>query len=155
MSNDVLKRMCDRQEITDMLHQYCVGMDKLDMDKLAGCFTDDGLLSIGPEPRLESRGASVIREAMKRMGRFSRSSHHLSNIQISFDGPEAADVNSYILAWHETLDGKTGTMMGQYVDRFVRTTAGWRISVRRLEMSGNDSGFETNVHRADRNKITT
>jgi hypothetical protein len=128
-------------------------MDLLDMDLLASCFTDDGYLDIGPEPRLQTRGASAIGEAMTRMRRFARSSHHLSNIQIEFEGSDRANCVSYILAWHETPDGSSGTMMGQYHDCFVRTPVGWRISSRQLRMSGSDAGFQVNVHRAVRNQI--
>src|SRR5271170_6025024 len=79
-----IQDLSDRQKITDLLHRYCRGMDLLDMDLIAGVFTEDGFLDIGPEPRLQTRGSSAIHEAMKRMKRFSRSSHHLSNIQIEF-----------------------------------------------------------------------
>lgn len=148
-----IKELADRQGITDILFQYCRGMDLLDMDLIAGCFTDDGLLDIGPEPRLQTRGASAIHEAMKRMKRFVRSSHHLSNIQIQLQGADRAACVSYILAWHQTEDGHTGTMMGQFHDDFVRTPGGWRISARQLRMSGSDAGFLLNVHRAARNRI--
>ncbi|API59682.1 hypothetical protein BSL82_10425 [Tardibacter chloracetimidivorans] len=145
--------MQDRQEIADILHQYCRGMDLLDLDLLAGAFTEDGFLDIGPDPRLQTRGAGNIYEAMKRMKRFSRSSHHLSNIQIAFESADRARCTSYIMAWHETPDGHTGTMMGQYHDKLVRTPAGWRIAERQLRMSGNDAGFQTNVHKAERNQL--
>jgi len=148
-----VRQLLDRQEITAILYQYCRGMDLLDMDLLAGAFTEDGFLDIGPEPRLQTRGASAIRDAMKRMKRFSRSSHHLSNIQIEFHDADRASCVSYILAWHETPDGHSGTMMGQFHDEFVRTSVGWRIATRQLRMSGNDAGFQLNVHRAARNEL--
>jgi hypothetical protein len=148
-----VRELSDRQEITDVLHQYCRGMDLLDMDLIAGAFTADGFLDIGPEPRLQTRGAEAIHESMKRMKRFTRSSHHLSNIQIEFQGADRAGCVSYIWAWHETADGQSGTMTGQYHDDFVRTTAGWRILKRQLRMSGSDKGFQLNVHRAVRNQI--
>lgn len=148
-----IRQLLDRQEIADILHQYCRGMDLLDMDLLAGSFTEDGFLDIGPEERLQTRGASAIHEGMKRMKRFSRSSHHLSNIQIDFQGLNRANCVSYIWAWHETPDGQTGTMMGQYHDEFERTPVGWRIASRQLRMSGNDAGFTLPVHRADRNQF--
>jgi hypothetical protein len=128
-------------------------MDLLDMDLIAGAFTEDGLLDIGPEPRLQTRGASAIHEAMKRMKRFIRSSHHLSNIQIEFQGADHARCVSYVLAWHETADGHCGTMMGQFHDEFIRIPIGWRISSRQLRMSGSDAGFQLNVHRAARNQL--
>jgi hypothetical protein len=150
---DTVRELSDRQEITNTLYQYCRGMDSLDMDLIAGAFTEDGFLDIGPEPRLQTRGASAIHEAMKRMKRFTRSSHHLSNIQIEFQDKDRASCVSYVLAWHETADGHSGTMMGQFHDEFLRTTAGWRILKRQLRMSGSDEGFQLNVHRAARNQI--
>ena len=149
----IVQELSDRQEIANILHQYCRGMDLLDMDLIAGAFTEDGLLDIGPEPRLQTRGASAIHEAMKRMKRFIRSSHHLSNIQIEFQGADHARCVSYVLAWHETADGHCGTMMGQFHDEFIRIPIGWRISSRQLRMSGSDAGFQLNVHRAARNQL--
>lgn len=152
-SETQIQQIVDRQEITDILFQYCRGMDLLDMDLIAGTFTEDGLLDIGPEPRLQTRGASAIREAMTRMKRFARSSHHLSNVQISFHDADTASSVSYILAWHELPDGHSGTMMGQFHDEFLRTSRGWRIAKRQLRMSGNDAGFQLNVHKAVRNQL--
>lgn len=150
---EALRQLLDREAITAVLYQYCRGMDLLDMDLLAGSFTEDGFLDIGPVQRMQTRGASAIHESMKRMKRFSRSSHHLSNIQIDFQSINRASCVSYILAWHEMPDGHTGTMMGQYHDDFERTPIGWRIAKRQLRMSGNDAGFSVGVHRAVRNEL--
>lgn len=153
IAEERIQQLLDREDITAILHQYCRGMDLLDMDLLSGAFTDDGFLDIGEEERLQTRGRSEIHEAMKRMKRFSRSSHHLSNVQIQFVDADNANCVSYVTAWHQTPDGHSGTMLGQFHDVFRRTSEGWRIANRQLRMSGNDAGFTLNVRKAERNQL--
>lgn len=153
ISEERIQQLLDREEITAILHQYCRGMDLLDMDMLSGAFTEDGFLDIGAEERLQTRGRSEIREAMTRMKRFSRSSHHLSNVQIQFEDADHASCVSYVIAWHETPDRHSGTMLGQFHDAFRRVPEGWRIANRQLRMSGNDAGFQLNVRKVERNQL--
>jgi ketosteroid isomerase-like protein len=140
-------RLADRQEIADLLAEYCRALDLMDLPAVARIFTEDCRVEYGPEERLQSHGAAGVAKSLERMWRWSRSSHHLSNIQIAFDGPDYARSVSYVLAWHERPDGTTATVMGQYHDRLERTQDGWRIAERRMEMNGCDAGFTVNLHR--------
>lgn len=143
-------RLADRQEISDLLIEYCRALDLMDLPAIAAVFTDDCEVEYGPEDRLRSRGAAGVAKSLERMWRWARSSHHLSNIQIAFDGGDRARSVSYVLAWHERPDGGTATVMGQYHDELVRGKSGWRIARRRMEMNGSDAGFTVNLHRTRR-----
>lgn len=147
---EALRQLLDRQEITDLLHEYCRTLDLMDLQALAAVFTEDCLVDYGPEERLQSHGAAGVARDLRRMWRWSRTSHHLSNVQITFEDEDHANGISYLIAWHERPDGSTGTLWGQYHDQFVRTAAGWRIARRRLLMNGNDRGFDVNINRFDR-----
>jgi 3-phenylpropionate/cinnamic acid dioxygenase small subunit len=145
-------RLADRQEICDLLIEYCRALDLMDLPAIARVFTEDCEVEYGPEDRLRSRGSSGVAKSLERMWRWARTSHHLSNIQIAFEGEDRARSVSYVLAWHERPDGSTATVMGQYHDELVRGKNGWRIARRRMEMNGSDAGFTVNLHRTRRQK---
>lgn len=140
----------DRQAIADVLVEYCLALDRMDLPRLAALFTDECIVEYGPEPALRSRGAAALQESLQRMWRWQRTSHHLSNVLVEFTGPDAARVTSYVHAWHERADGTTATIFGQYQDRFLRLGNHWRIAERRMEMMGSDAGFKVNIFPFDR-----
>jgi ketosteroid isomerase-like protein len=150
MTDERIARLIDRQEIGDLLIEYCRALDLMDLPAIARLFTEDCLVEYGPEERLRSHGASGVARSLERMWRWARTSHHLSNIQVEFETPDRARALSYVIAWHERPDGSTATVMGQYHDRLRRTEAGWRIAERRMAMNGNDAGFTVNLHRTQR-----
>lgn len=48
MALDALQRLLDRQEITDLLHASCRGVDLVDASAVAAPFTDDCVVDDGP-----------------------------------------------------------------------------------------------------------
>lgn len=149
MNDQLLQGLIDRQSITDVLNEYCYALDRLDLPRLSALFTNDCVVDYGPDERLQSYGAAALEKSLERMWRWSRTSHHLSNVQIHFDDGDAF-VQSYVHAWHERADGSTATVLGQYHDRFVRTDSRWRIAERRMVMNGCDAGFTVNINRFER-----
>ena len=144
------ERLADRQAISDVLVQYCRDLDLMDLPALAALFTDDCVVEYGPGEFLRCRGSAALQKSLERMWRWSRTSHHLSNVLIRFKGDNAAVSISYVHAWHERPDGSTATIFGQYHDRLVRREQGWRISERRMLMNGCDAGFTVNINRLER-----
>ena len=142
--------LADRQAITDVLVEYCCALDLMDLPALAALFTDDCVVEYGPGEFLRSRGSAALGKSLERMWRWSRTSHHLSNVLIRFTGNDTAFSRSYVHAWHERPDGSTATIFGQYHDRFVRREQGWRIAERRMLMNGCDAGFTVNINRLER-----
>ena len=144
------QELLDRDAIGAMLVDYCLHLDTMDLAALAALFTADCEVVYGDDPRLRSRGSAALADSLERMWRWARTSHHLSNVSITFDGPDAARVVSYVLAWHERPDGSTATIYGQYRDRLVRTAEGWRIAERRMFMNGSDRGFTVPITPVER-----
>lgn len=140
----------DRWAIADLLHVYCEALDSMDLDRLRSVFTADCEVAFGPDERLNAAGVDRLIAALSRLWRWRRTSHHLSNVRIDFDGANAAEVVSYVIAWHERSDRSTATLYGVYRDRLVRTASGWRISTRRQEMNGADAGFSVGIFPAMR-----
>jgi ketosteroid isomerase-like protein len=149
-TSDLLADLRDRQQITELIFEYCRTLDAMDLDALVALFTPDCVVDYGPEPRLRSDGADGLRRDLARMWRWARTSHHSSNVQIDLVADDAATACSYVLAWHEAPDGSTATMTGQYHDRLVRTDGRWRIAARRQVMTGNDAGFTVGINPFER-----
>ena len=150
MSDRRLRRLIERQAITDVLIEYCTALDRMDLSRLASLFTVDCVVEYGPEEWLWSRGRDALEQSLARMWRWSRTSHHLSNVRIDFRDDDEAFVRSYVHAWHERGDGSSATILGQYHDRFLRADEGWRIAERRMVMNGSDAGFKVDIHPFER-----
>ena len=146
MNDAKLQKLIDRQKISDILIEYCCAPDRMDLPAIAALFTKDCIVDYGPDKRLQSHGSSALAKSLERMWRWSRTSHHLSNIQIQFEGSDSSSTVSYVLAWHERPDGSTATIMGQYHDRLVREMEDWKIKERRMVMNGCDTGFTVNIN---------
>ncbi len=144
-----------RQEITDLIHEYCRTLDAMDLDALVALFTEDCVVDYGPGPGMRSDGRVALRRDLERMWRWARTSHHSSNVQVSFASSVVASACSYVLAWHERPDGTSATMMGQYHDELVRRPDGWRITRRRQVLNGNDAGFTVAINPSERARRPT
>jgi ketosteroid isomerase-like protein len=131
-----------RRLITETLLDYCEYVDRNDPATLVRkVFAPDGCFELG------SRHAVVGREELAKMfaktlAAFTHTSHHLSNVRITFDGDDAADSTSYVYAWHQTLEGRRVEVWGRYHDKLRLGSEGWRITSRHLSMAGFD-GWES------------
>ena len=150
MSNTENLRLIDCQQIEQSLIAYCMQLDRMDLAALAALFTDDCEVDFGDDPRLKSSGSAALAQSMQRVWRWVRTSHHLSNVVIDFVNDDTANVTSYVYAWHENPDGSNATILGRYLDRFVRQSGRWLIAQRRMEMNGNDTGFRSPIHAFER-----
>lgn len=140
-----LQELLDRQAIAEVLTDYCRHLDRMDLPALAGLFTPDARVVFGPDPRLRAEGRAALEASMARMWRWRRTAHHLANLRIWFEGPDAARSEAAVLAWHERADGGTATLWGLYHDRLRRLPEGWRIAERRMEAQGSDAGFRVPI----------
>ncbi|MBT8078092.1 MAG: nuclear transport factor 2 family protein [Gammaproteobacteria bacterium] len=152
MTDAALRRLLDERAINAVLIDYCRLLDVMDLDSLSSLFTADCFVDYGPDPQLQSSGAAALAESLQRMWRWTKTSHHLSNVSITFDGDDCADVQSYVYAWHKRADGTVATILGQYIDRFLRCDDRWLIARRRMLMNGCNENFTVDINRLERNK---
>jgi L-gulonate 3-dehydrogenase len=143
-------RSADRIAITGLLHRYCAMLDAMELELVRELFTDDCVVIYGPDERMQSHGAAQLATSLRRLWRFARTSHHLSNVELEFDGADAAHARSYVLAWHQQPDGDSRTLYAEYHDRFIRTPAGWRIAERRQFTHGSDVPWDLPLAEAER-----
>ncbi len=140
----------DRRAIEDLLIDYCLHLDRMDLPALARLFTPDCRVIYGPDPHLMAEGSQALQASLARMWRWTRTAHHLSNVRIWLDNKDTAHSESYVHAWHERADGSTATIFGRYLDHHARDPQGWRIKERRMQMNGADAGFRVAIPQAPR-----
>lgn len=135
-----------------MLHAFCRYVDLNDPARVAALFTEDCEVDYGPGTGPAMHGSATLAKVfVSGLRTFESTSHHLSNIQVTFDGPDVADGVSYVYAWHRFPgDRPDGHVWAQYHDRLVRTAEGWRIARRELRVAGNE-GFDLNWYPVGRN----
>ena len=146
----VVQELLDRQAITELIHAYCFHFDRNEPDEVAALFTDDATVDYGPEvTTVVGAGAIAAAIAVGLENTFAATSHHVSNITLTFDGPDEARGITYLYAWHRYVDGSPdGELWGRYNHRFVRTKDGWRIAELVLTAAG-----MSNFHRAAMHSI--
>jgi 3-phenylpropionate/cinnamic acid dioxygenase small subunit len=129
----------NRQAVEAVLLDYCEFVDALDYEGVAGLFTEYGEFDLG-FGRV-SRGRQGVKEQIRTRvpTEYTHTSHHLTNIRISFDGRDRATARSYVMAWHrQARDGRERRLYGRYYDDLVLTPQGWKIRRRLLKMAGED-----------------
>jgi ketosteroid isomerase-like protein len=147
-ATSLLQELADRQAIADLIHSYCFHFDNNEPDAVAGLFTADAVVDYGPEATTivgAEAIATTIAVGLERT--FLATSHHVSNIQITFDTDASARSVSYLYAWHRYVDGSPdGELWGRYRHSFVRTDGGWRISALLLEAAGDVDFHRSRMH---------
>jgi hypothetical protein len=149
---DQLQLLLDRQAITDVIHAYCRNVDLVVPAAIVALFTADCVVDYGAGMGAPSHGAAELEQRLARgLPRFAATSHHVSNIEITFDGHDAADTITYLYAWHRFDDGRPDAhLWARYHDHFVRTAEGWRIAERQLRVAGQEA-FDVAWHPIGRN----
>lgn len=152
----VVGTLVDRQEIVDLIHAYCFHFDNNEPGAVAALFAEDATVDYGPEVPTIVGSASI--EAMIADGlehTFVATSHHVSNIRITFEGPGIARAVSYLYAWHRYADGTPdGELWGRYLHSFARTDAGWRITSLTLQAAGTVDFHRATMHGTGRRSAT-
>lgn len=125
-----LQTLLDERAITEVLHRYCRGVDRLDEELLRSAYHED---SHDDHGLFKGSGHDFARLVVKVLRDHADATmHSLSNIRIELDGDQAR-CESYVVArhWRETEDGPLlETAGGRYVDRLERREGEWKISDR-------------------------
>ncbi len=139
----MVRRLCDKDEIVDLVHRYSHLVDHRRHDELAELFTDDCIVDYGPGVGQPLRGRAAFRAAFgaepteERPG-FAATSHHNANVLVTFTGDDSATVLTSVYAWHLTTNGGTPRVWGYYHDVVRRTPDGWRFAERQLRVAGSE-----------------
>jgi hypothetical protein len=82
--------------------------------------------------------AAYARRAFETSG-YTKTSHHLTNVTVSFASPDRATVNAYLQAWHWKPDGTVIVGAGIWDVEVVRSGTAWQIAREKLTIVGSGS----------------
>ncbi len=120
----------DRTHLIELLHRLQRAIDVRDWDGIRSTFTENG----------SGYGATGINDTLATMqahlGGVGPTQHLLGNQRVEVDG-DTARTRAYVRVHHVgagPMEGSFFECLGEYDDRWVRTSAGWRLAERTLEV---------------------
>jgi len=146
MADRRLEELIDTAEINGLITAYCRNIDLNNPDGVAALFADDAVIDYGQSfpPRMVGPAAlaAALRESL---GNVDATSHHCSNAQIWFDGPDDAHGITYLYAWHRFAGRPDFHLWAQYHDRYRRVPdVGWRFAFRSIRVCGSEGVDDRN-----------
>jgi len=128
-----LEELSDRLEIQDLLTRYTVAIDQKDWALLDTCFTPDAHVDYTATGGSKGAYPEVRAWLEKALAPFPMTVHFISNTTVELKGDEAS-ARTYVLnpMGFPNEDGSLHifTVGAYYIDKLVRTDAGWRICER-------------------------
>ncbi|MER5917584.1 nuclear transport factor 2 family protein [Streptomyces sp. NPDC001982] len=131
----------DEVAISDLLAQYNVVTDALDINGWAACFTPDGVFNGAYDtfrlPEDKERFAEHARE-LEAAG-MPRMRHFLSNVRIRVHGDTATSHCFFQIVATDNDAHSTIAMVGEYADELVKLDGRWLFAVRNVTVDGRQS----------------
>ena len=127
---DIIRRVADRQAITDLIYRYCRSMDRMDAELGYSIWHEDAQVDF--EGFYQGSGRDYIDTACKMHRRFLAHSHQVTNIIIELDGDRAVS-ESYVTATLRLMQReqlRQLTVWGRYIDTWSRRKGRWGIDTR-------------------------
>ncbi|MFQ3322470.1 MAG: ketosteroid isomerase-like protein [Pseudomonadales bacterium] len=137
-----LKELSDRQEIVDLIIDYAQAIDQQKFDALDGLFTADAFIDYTAMGGPKGGFAEVKKFLQETLPAFKEYFHLNSNIRIHLNGDTAyARVMCFNPMGIPQPDAKPHVMyLGLfYLDKYIRTKQGWRITERIEEKAWTDN----------------
>jgi uncharacterized protein (TIGR02246 family) len=125
-----LQELLDYHAIQQLMIRYADRIDANDPAGSAACFAPDGIGVYWGE----YRGRAAIAERLTGILRaFNHTSHHLTNLAVTFQGPDRATAQSYVYAFHRTRPNNDAMhYWGRWVDELVRIDGEWLFARREV-----------------------
>lgn len=133
--------VADRLAIMDVMTAYTRAIDTREWDRLDDVFTDGAVIDYTAVGGIRETFPAIKAWLAMALGSFDVSQHIITNHEITITGDTAATrVYVFNPMGKKRADGELALffMGGYYVDRWVRTAAGWRITARTEELSWSD-----------------
>lgn len=123
-----LDAMLDRQAISDCLLRYARGVDRLDPNLVRSAFWPDAHDAHGA---INGSIEDFLAAWLPTQGKREACQHVIANHTVSFDGPDAANTETYLVVAMKDHDSPTLELIGgRYIDRFEKRDGEWRIKTR-------------------------
>ena len=138
---DTVEQLSIERECQRLVTEYCHLVDHGEAERIADLFSEDGVWK-SPEVTMNGQ-AEVKRGFAARQANVKRMSRHVcNNFLLNIIDEDHAEGTVYLTLYRH--DGEPGRrlsplegpqMVGEYRDRFVRTSEGWRFAHREIEIS--------------------
>tara|TARA_R110000823_G_scaffold119998_12_gene244454 strand:- start:16271 stop:16708 length:438 start_codon:yes stop_codon:yes gene_type:complete len=123
-----LQALLDERDITRGLSSFARILDTKSWEELPQVFADDIVFDYGTGE--ERQGMDALRDNMTRyLDTCGPTQHLIGSILVDIAGDTAVS-RAYVQARHQALDDPGGAVFdtsGEYIDRWERRAAGWRI----------------------------
>lgn len=128
-----LRDYAARRAITDAVHRYMRGLDRLDAELQRSAFHDDAFVDCG---LMKGSADDFTTFAQGFLGDMEASHHFLGQVRIEIHDGESASGECYFQAWHGVRDAQGNPrdlfIAGRYIDEYACRNGEWRISRRKL-----------------------
>lgn len=129
-----LQEISDRMELERLTLDYAYAIDERDFDKLDAVFTPDAYIDYRAMGGIDGKFPEVKVWLPQALGAFPAYMHLTGNFSCDVKGDQAtgklACFNPMVVPNPEGGDADTMFLGLWYLDKFVRTPKGWRISER-------------------------
>jgi len=122
-----LRRLLDRQAITECVHRYARGLDRRDVDLLRSAYHPDAVEDHG---QYVGGLDGLIDYLMDVHEPFAGYQRHITTQNVDIDGDEAHAESYFISVIRIEGSSKLRLTAGRYNDRLERRDAEWRIAER-------------------------
>lgn len=130
-----LQQVSDRLEIEDLIADYADAIDQGDIDALDNIFTPDAAIDYSAMGGAKGGYPEVKVFLKKSLPAFKNTQHLIANYQIKLDGDRATGKIMCFNPMQLAGDIPVFFLGLWYLDEYVRTPAGWRISKRSEQKS--------------------
>jgi hypothetical protein len=134
-----LRNLQDRTDIADVLYRYSACVDSFDRDGVRSALADDIWAQYGNADPVT--GGDALADWIAEATATIIWQHHLLNVyQVTVDGDQAKAL-SYLTSYQvfEQDPGAAIILVARYHDELKRTSDGWRISRRVMELLWGES----------------
>ncbi|MBU6266479.1 MAG: nuclear transport factor 2 family protein [Sphingomonadales bacterium] len=122
-----------RRDITDAVHRYMRGLDRLDPALQRSAFHDDAFVDCG---LMAGPVDDFVTFAQDLLAGMEATQHLLGQVRIEMHDGASASGECYFQAWHGTCDEAGNPhdlfIAGRYVDEYACNNGEWRIRRRHL-----------------------
>lgn len=127
-----VRDLAARRDITDAVHRYMRGLDRLDAELQRSAFHDGAFVDVG---LMAGPVDEFIAFGQEMLAAMDATHHMLGQVRIEVQG-EAATGECYFQAWHGTRDEAGNPrdlfISGRYIDDYACKNGEWRIARRKL-----------------------
>lgn len=127
-----VRDLAARRDITDAVHRYMRGADRMDADLQRSAFHADAFVDCG---MMKGSVDEFMEFAQGMVSGFSATHHFLGQVRIAVDGDRASG-ECYFQAWHDNRheQDKPADLFvgGRYVDEYTCRDGEWRIAKRTI-----------------------